>query len=79
MVNSKNSANCVGWHFLDSCPSQICMVCLRVATVLGRILFLIYINDIVENITSSICLFADDCLLSLSTVVLNSTVLNSRD
>ena len=32
-------------------------------TVLGPLLFLIYINDIVENISSKIRLFADDCLL----------------
>ena len=32
-------------------------------TVLGPLPFLIYINDIVENITSKLRLFADDCLL----------------
>ena len=33
-------------------------------TVLGPLLFLIYINDIVENLSSEIRLFADDCILS---------------
>ncbi len=32
-------------------------------TVLGPLLFLLYINDIGENVTSTIKLFADDCLL----------------
>ena len=32
-------------------------------TVLGPLMFLLYINDIGENISSSIKLFADDCLL----------------
>ena len=32
-------------------------------TVMGPIMFLIYINDIVDNISSPIRLFADDCLL----------------
>lgn len=32
-------------------------------TVLGPLLFLIYINDIVENLSSEIRLFADDCIL----------------
>ena len=32
-------------------------------TVLGPLMFLIYINDITEHISSSLRLFADDCLL----------------
>ena len=32
-------------------------------TVLGPILFLIYINDITENMNSTVRLFADDCLI----------------
>ena len=32
-------------------------------TVLGPLLFLIYINDIVTNVNSEIRLFADDCIL----------------
>ena len=32
-------------------------------SVLGPILFLIFINDLPENIRSSVCLFADDCVL----------------
>lgn len=32
-------------------------------SVLGPLLFLIYINDITENITSEIKLFADNCVI----------------
>ena len=32
-------------------------------SVLGPILFLIFINDLLDNIKSSVCLFADDCVL----------------
>ena len=40
-------------------------------SVLGRILFLVYINDITINVHSEIRLFADD-ILSLGTLVPNS-------
>ena len=32
-------------------------------TVLGPLMFLVYINDIDNNIQSSVHLFADDCIL----------------
>ena len=32
-------------------------------SVLGLILFLIFINDLPDNIKSSVCLFAEDCVL----------------
>ena len=32
-------------------------------TVLVPLMFLIYINDIIEHVSSSLRLFADDCLL----------------
>ena len=32
-------------------------------SVLGPALFLIFINDLLDNIRSSVCLFADDCVL----------------
>ena len=32
-------------------------------SVLGRILFLIFINDLPDNIRSSVCLFSDACVL----------------
>ena len=34
-------------------------------TVLGPLMFLVYINDINEGVTSSVRLFADDCVYSL--------------
>ena len=33
------------------------------ASVLGPVLFLIFIDDLPDNIRSSVCLFADDCVL----------------
>jgi len=32
-------------------------------TVLGPVMFLLYINDISESISSLLCLFADDCIV----------------
>jgi hypothetical protein len=50
---------------IDGCLSSYLPVTSGVpqGTVLGPILFLIFINDIAENIQSDIRLFADDCLL----------------
>ena len=39
-------------------------------TVLGPLMFLVYINDINENITSSVRLFADDCVIYKSITTL---------
>ena len=48
-------------------------------TVLGPLHFLIYINDIGDNITSSLRLFADDCLLYRRTDTKNDAVNLQRD
>ena len=32
-------------------------------TVLGPLMFLLYINDITDKVSSTLCLFADDCIL----------------
>ena len=50
---------------VDNAASDIASVTSGVPhrTVLGPTLFLIYINDIAENITSNIRLFADNCVL----------------
>ena len=32
-------------------------------TVLGPLMFLIYVNDIAEQVSSPLCLFADDCFM----------------
>ena len=52
---------------LDGESSDHCTVSSGVpqGTVLGLLMFLIYINDITEDISSQLRLFADDCLLYL--------------
>ena len=48
---------------LDGQASDTVPVLSGVPQVLGQILFLIFINDLPDNIRSSICLFADDFVL----------------
>ena len=43
--------------------SQCYPVCPWQRSVLGPVLFLIFINDLPDNIRSSVCLFADECVL----------------
>ena len=49
--------SCSEWVAIASCVSQV--------SILGPLLFLIFINDIVEDIQSHIRLFADDTRLYL--------------
>ena len=48
-------------------------------TVLGPLLFLIFINDIDNNITSNIRLFADDCLVYRQIDSANDQIAQQRD
>ena len=47
----------------ESSPSVIVISGVPLVTVLGPLMFLLYINNISRNIASSLRLFADDCLL----------------
>ena len=51
-----HSTSCFRWPSLRSSPSAI-------QCVLGPVLFLIFINDLLDNIRSSVRLFADDSVL----------------
>ena len=39
-------------------------------TVLGPLLFLLYINDLPDNLSTSVRLFADDCILYNNNIIL---------
>ena len=54
-----------------------CLVSPRVPYVLGPILFLIFTNDLPDNINSTVCLF-DDCVL-LMTVSFFRNIRRSED
>ena len=60
------------WKFVNSVVPQ----CQR--PILGRLLFLLYIDDIVENINSSIRLFADDTYIIVDNPVEAANQLNSH-
>ena len=48
-------------------------------SVLGRILFLIFINDLPDNIKSSVNLFADDCVLYRNIQSLQDCLISQED
>ena len=55
-------------NFVDGdCSNSVCVRSgIPQGTALGPLMFILYINDIAENTTSTIMLFADDCLLYCS-------------
>ena len=48
-------------------------------TVLGPLMFLLYINDIADNVSSSLRLFADDCLLYRTIKSTEDSILLQKD
>ena len=54
-------------------------VCVPQGTVLGPLLFSLYINDIMVGKESEICLFADDCVCYRQTDSLEDTSKLQKD
>jgi hypothetical protein len=57
--------NTLQWirHFLTDRTQHVLLEGTHSSTVLGPILFLAFINDLPDSVTSNARLFADDCLL----------------
>ena len=53
---------CMWWFCLRPYPVDI-LSGVPQGTMLGPLLFVVYINDITDNVSSSCQLFADDCIL----------------
>ena len=60
MALRAHSTSSISWSGLRSSPSVIWS---PQGSVLGPILFLIFIDDLPDNTRSSVCLFPDDCVL----------------
>ena len=66
---------------VDGAMSSQCPVLSGVpqGTVLGPLLFLLFINDIADDINSTIRLFADDCLLYREILTPEDSIMMQRD
>ena len=65
------------WMVLSQNLSQLTLGCLRVS-ILGPLLFLLHINDLPQSVSSSVRLFADDCLLYKTIRSIDDTLILQR-